>query len=124
VSELGSRCRDYEQRLIAAAEQASFISHLLLQLSLPDGRRWWYSPVLGRACVEVPAMPWGGFLAEEMGLGKVGCSFGRKSCAPTDDLTAASTLQLAEVMVQPKAAAAQLALLTAPPEFCLWCSQP
>lgn len=26
----------------------------------------WWSPVLGRVASEVPAAPWGGFLAEEM----------------------------------------------------------
>jgi hypothetical protein len=35
------------------------------------GERWWYSPLLRRASFTVPAMPWGGFCCEEMGLGKV-----------------------------------------------------
>lgn len=43
-----------------------------VQLTTPGGERYWYSPVLRRASLEVPAMPAGGFCAEEMGLGKVG----------------------------------------------------
>ncbi|GLC42798.1 hypothetical protein PLESTM_001380900 [Pleodorina starrii] len=34
------------------------------------GQRYWYSPVFERLTMEVPAQPIGGFLAEEMGLGK------------------------------------------------------
>ena len=36
----------------------------------PGAPPYWYSPALQRAAREVPAMPWGGFLCEEMGLGK------------------------------------------------------
>lgn len=43
---------------------------LRLQMTTPKGERWWYSPVLHRASLGVPAMPCGGFCAEEMGLGK------------------------------------------------------
>jgi hypothetical protein len=39
----------------------------------PGGVRYWWSPLLGRASLEVPEQPWGGWCAEEMGLGKVGC---------------------------------------------------
>ena len=42
------------------------------QMTAPGGERWWWSPVLQSASHDVPTMPWGGFLAEEMGLGKVG----------------------------------------------------
>ncbi|KAG2497725.1 hypothetical protein HYH03_004461 [Edaphochlamys debaryana] len=31
---------------------------------------YWYSPILERLCLDVPPQPGGGFLAEEMGLGK------------------------------------------------------
>ncbi|KAF6235186.1 SNF2 family N-terminal domain-containing protein [Scenedesmus sp. NREL 46B-D3] len=34
------------------------------------GKGMWWSPVLDRLSFAVPAAPWGGFLAEEMGLGK------------------------------------------------------
>lgn len=42
------------------------------QLTTPGGLPYWYSPVLQHATFAVPDMPVGGFLAEEMGLGKVG----------------------------------------------------
>ena len=28
------------------------------------GKRFWYSPLLDRAALNVPAQPWGGFLCE------------------------------------------------------------
>lgn len=43
-----------------------------MQMVTPSGARWWYSPILRRAALDVPPQPWGGFCAEEMGLGKVG----------------------------------------------------
>lgn len=32
-----------------------------------QGQACWYSPIFQRVSLEVPAQPWGGFLAEEMG---------------------------------------------------------
>lgn len=40
-------------------------------MTSPRGEKWWYSPVLKRAALEVPSLPGGGFCCEEMGLGKV-----------------------------------------------------
>ncbi|PSC76011.1 helicase-like transcription factor isoform B [Micractinium conductrix] len=40
------------------------------RLTTPTGSRYWWSPVLARASLEVPAQGWGGWCAEEMGLGK------------------------------------------------------
>ncbi|KAI3434920.1 hypothetical protein D9Q98_002974 [Chlorella vulgaris] len=40
------------------------------QLQTPGGTRYWWSVLLGRASLEVPAQGWGGWCAEEMGLGK------------------------------------------------------
>ena len=37
------------------------------RLQTPGGVHYWWSPVLGRASLEVPAQPWGGWCAEEMG---------------------------------------------------------
>ena len=41
------------------------------RLTTPHGKQYWWSPLLGRAALEVPEQPWGGWCAEEMGLGKV-----------------------------------------------------
>lgn len=56
--------------LDAEAQDGGFRSLFWLQKSTPQGRKFWYSPVLGRACLHVPEQSAGGFLAEEMGLGK------------------------------------------------------
>ncbi len=42
-----------------------------IQLRTADGTEFFYSPTLGRASLAVPSQPRGGFLCEEMGLGKV-----------------------------------------------------
>ncbi|KAG2441423.1 hypothetical protein HYH02_010011 [Chlamydomonas schloesseri] len=39
-------------------------------ITAASGQRFWYSPVFERAALDVPPQPTGGFLAEEMGLGK------------------------------------------------------
>ncbi|GIL83947.1 hypothetical protein Vretimale_10963 [Volvox reticuliferus] len=41
-----------------------------LPITNSQGQRYWYSPVLVRLAMDVPAQTTGGFLAEEMGLGK------------------------------------------------------
>lgn len=41
------------------------------RMTTPNGTRYWWSHLLGRASVDVPAQGWGGWCAEEMGLGKV-----------------------------------------------------
>lgn len=43
------------------------------RMTTPNGTRYWWSHLLGRASVDVPAQGWGGWCAEEMGLGKVRC---------------------------------------------------
>lgn len=45
------------------------------RMTTPHGTRYWWSHLLGRASLDVPAQGWGGWCAEEMGLGKVrgGC---------------------------------------------------
>ncbi|KAK9827580.1 hypothetical protein WJX81_000554 [Elliptochloris bilobata] len=43
---------------------------LWLLLKAASGERYWFSPLLQRGAWDVPAMSFGGFLAEEMGLGK------------------------------------------------------
>ncbi|KAK9808795.1 hypothetical protein WJX72_003802 [[Myrmecia] bisecta] len=59
-------------KLMLDAEQGDggFRRFFWVPLTSPAGTRYWYSPVLHRLCTDVPAAPWGGFLAEEMGLGK------------------------------------------------------
>ena len=46
------------------------------RLATPHGKRYWWSPLLGRAALDVPEQPWGGWCAEEMGLGKVRMAVG------------------------------------------------
>ncbi|KAK9824040.1 hypothetical protein WJX72_007212 [[Myrmecia] bisecta] len=59
-------------KLMLDAEQGErgFNRFFWLPLTSPTGARYWYSPVLHRLCTDVPPSPCGGFLAEEMGLGK------------------------------------------------------
>ncbi|KAI7843193.1 hypothetical protein COHA_003176 [Chlorella ohadii] len=40
------------------------------RMTTPNGTRYWWSHLLGRAALDVPAQGWGGWCAEEMGLGK------------------------------------------------------
>lgn len=40
------------------------------RLVTPGGTPYWWSSLLGRACMDVPEQPWGGWCCEEMGLGE------------------------------------------------------
>eukprot|EP00887_Chlorella_sp_A99_P003475 scaffold7.g3475.t1 len=50
--------------------EGGFRRHFWLPLTAACGQRYWYSSLLGRAALDVPEQPWGGFCCEEMGLGK------------------------------------------------------
>ncbi|KAL3157879.1 hypothetical protein ABBQ32_012289 [Trebouxia sp. C0010 RCD-2024] len=50
--------------------EGGFRHHLFCSVTNSKGERYWYSPILGRICQDVAAMPQGGILGEEMGLGK------------------------------------------------------
>ena len=58
--------------LDAERGEGGFRRLLWQRLATPGGREWWWSQLLGRAAWSVPEQPWGGWCAEEMGLGKVG----------------------------------------------------
>ena len=52
--------------LDAEQGEGGFRRHLWQQLTNTAGQSFWYSPVLRQMALDVPALPWGGFLAEEV----------------------------------------------------------
>ena len=54
--------------LDAEEGEGGFRRHLWLKLHNTSGQSFWYSPVLRLMALDVPALPWGGFLAEEVWL--------------------------------------------------------
>ncbi|KAL0052446.1 hypothetical protein WJX82_002358 [Trebouxia sp. C0006] len=56
--------------LDAEQTEGGFRHHLFHPVTNSQGQQYWCSPHLGRLCLHVPPMPHGGFLGEELGLGK------------------------------------------------------
>ena len=52
--------------LDAEEGEGGFRRHLWQKLTNTAGLSFWYSPVLRQMALDVPALPWGGFLAEEV----------------------------------------------------------